>query len=128
MGYFVCRRACLLLLLALMTALVVTVALPALALGAAPQDPLTLQQVNDIMKGEISGQKALENAAYVYRGWRNTGGPWFNQVEAWIASQLDDMGFTPGEGSSDNCYWIQSDYTQRQRLDAAVPLHADRRP
>ena len=85
-------------------------ALPALALGATPQDPLTLQQVNDVMKGEISGQKALENAAYVYRGWRNTGGPWFNQVEDWIVGQLDDIGFTSGEGTSDNCYWIQSDY------------------
>ena len=110
MRYFVRRRASLLLLLALMTALVVTMALPALALGAAPEDPLTLQQVNDIMKGEVSGQKALENAAYVYRGWRNTGGPWFNQVEDWIVGELDDMGFTPGEGSSDNCYWIQKDY------------------
>ena len=111
MGYFVCRRARLLLLLALLAAVVVPAALPALALGSAPQDPLTLQQVNDIMKDEVSGQKALENAAYVYRGWRTAGGPWFNQVETWIASQLDDMGFTPGEGSSDYCYWIQNDYT-----------------
>ena len=23
---------------------------------------------------------------------------------------MDDIGFTPGEGSSDNCYWIESDY------------------
>ena len=112
MGYFVRRRACLLLLLALMAVVVVAAALPALALGAPhSRTRLTLQQVNDVMKGEISGQKALENSAYVYRGWRTAGGPWFNQVETWIASQLDDMGFTPGEGSSDNCYWIQSDYT-----------------
>ena len=61
------------------------------------------------MSPELSGQKALENVAYVYRGGRSTAGPWFNQVETWIMSQLDAIGFTAGENSSNDCYWIQQD-------------------
>ena len=109
MGYFVCRRARLL-LLALMAAVVVTVALPALAFGATPQDPLTLQQIKTVVQGELSGQKALESSAYVYRGWRVNGGPWFNNVIDWLSADLAGMGFTAGEGSSADSYWVQKDY------------------
>ncbi len=109
MDYFFGKRVRLLFIV-LVAAAVAAMGLPAAALGSTPHEPLTLQQIHDVMQHEVSGQKALENAAYAYRGWRNTGGPWFNQVENWIADQLDDMGFTPGEGSSDYCYWIQNDY------------------
>ena len=85
-------------------ALTTAVTLPGTASGAGIRDSMTLQQVNDIMKGEISGQKALENSAFVYRGWRNTGGPWFNRVETWIEGQMTDLGFTEVEGSRDNRY------------------------
>src|SRR5450759_4274592 len=98
------------LLALLIAALMTAVTLPGAAAGAATRDSMSLQQIHDIMNPEISGQKALDNVAYVYRGWRNTGGPWFDQVETWIEGQLGDMGFTQGEGSSDNAYWIQSDY------------------
>jgi hypothetical protein len=97
-------------LLALLgVALSTAVALPGTALGVDPSQPMTLQQINDVMSGELSGQNALANVAYVYRGGRSTAGPWFNQVETWIMSQLGAMGFTSGENSSDDCYWIQED-------------------
>ena len=94
----------------LVAALTTAVVLPGTAAGAATRDSMTLQQIHDIMAPELSGQKALDNVAYVYRGWRNTGGPWFDQVETWIEGQMADLGFTEGEGSSDYSYWIQSDY------------------
>lgn len=98
------------LLALLIAALMTAVTLPGTAAGAATRDSMTLQQIHDIMAPELSGQKALDNVAYVYRGWRNTGGPWFDQVETWIEGQMGDLGFTEGENSSDYSYWIQSDY------------------
>jgi hypothetical protein len=109
MGNLVKRRVGLLLALALLAAVAAAVALPGIALGSVPDDPPSLQQVYDVMSNELSGQKALESVAYVYRGWRTTAGPWFNQVETWITSQLDALGFTQGENSSNDCYWIQED-------------------
>ena len=75
------------LLALLIAALMTAVTLPGTAAGAATRDSMTLQQVHDIMAPEVSGQKALDNVAYVYRGWRNTGGPWFDQVETWIEAR-----------------------------------------
>jgi len=98
------------LLALLIAALMTAVTLPGTAAGAGTRDSMSLQQIHDIMNPEISGQKALDNVAYVYRGWRNTGGPWFDQVETWIEGQMAGLGFTEGENSSDYSYWIQSDY------------------
>jgi hypothetical protein len=109
MRHFACRRLCLLSVLVLSMILTVAVALPSNGFAASPGQPMTLQELHDVLNGEVSGQKALENIAYVYRGWRNNGGPWFNQVEEWIQSDLDGLGFTEGENSSDDCYWIQRD-------------------
>ena len=71
---------------------------------------MSLQEVQSIVQNELSGQKALESSAYVYRGWRVNGGPWFNNVIDWLARHLDGMGFTAGEGSSADSYWVQRDY------------------
>ncbi len=115
MGHFVCRRVCLLLLLAVVAAVVVTVALPAFALGSESPDhsPATIDQVYDIVNPEMSGDNAYANVAYVWRGWRNAGGPWFNQVMDWIGGDLASDGFVEGKTPADPTaahYWTQMDY------------------
>ena len=71
--------------------------------------PLDLKQINDLVKGEVSGQQALDNVAYVYMGWRTTGGPWYNAVLDWIAGDLKEMGFSQGIQSDGDKYWMQED-------------------
>jgi len=110
MRHFVHRRAGLLLVLALLTAVVAAAALPGMAFGGGANDPPSLQQVYDATNNELSGQNALTNVAFVYRGWRNNGGPWFNQVLDWLGTNLATYGFANGQGASGAHYWIQSDY------------------
>jgi hypothetical protein len=100
----------LLLILALLTAVVAVAALPGAAFARTTNDPMTLQEVQNVIQNELSGQEALENTAYVYRGWRVNGGTWFNGVVDWLSADLAGMGFTPNENSSNDAYWIQSDY------------------
>jgi hypothetical protein len=106
------RRSGLLFLLALLLAVVAAAMLPGFVSRAAATDPPppSLAQVYDIVNGELSGQNALTNVAYVYRGWRNNGGPWFNQVVDWLGSNLATYGFANGQGAPGAHYWIQSDY------------------
>ena len=77
----VIRRSGVLLALALLAVIVAAAALPGIASGASTGDPMSLQEIKTVVQGELSGQKALESSAYVYRGWRVNGGPWFNNVD-----------------------------------------------
>ena len=78
--------------------------------SAAGPPPTPLDEVHGIVNGEVSGQNALANVAYIYRGWRNNGGTWFNGCVDWLGSSLADMGFANGQGAAGPHYWIQSDY------------------
>lgn len=79
---------------------------------ASVPDALTLQQIYDVAKGELSADNALKNVAYPYLGWRTNGGPWFNACEDWLASQLKNMKFTEGKATDGDKYWIQKDITE----------------
>jgi len=59
------------------------------------------------VKGEASAQQALDNVAYVYMGWRTSGGPWYNAVLDWIAEELGEMGFSQGMEFEGDKYWMQ---------------------
>jgi hypothetical protein len=79
---------------------------------AAPKKPLDVQSLNlktiqEIVASELDEQKALENVAYTYLGWRTNGGPWFNAVLDWIGEELESIGFTEGIDASGAKYWNQ---------------------
>lgn len=69
--------------------------------------PLDLKQINDLVRPEVSSQQAIDNVAYVYMGWRTSGGPWYNAVLDWIAGDLKEMGFSQGIQSDGDKYWMQ---------------------
>jgi hypothetical protein len=100
------------LLFVLLVAIAAATVLPGVVRSASATGPppATLDQVNSIVRGEVSGQNALANVAYVYRGWRNNGGPWFNAALDWLGTSLAGMGFANGQGASGAHYWVQSDY------------------
>lgn len=90
-------------------ALVLAALTPAAAIAGDKPIPKSLGAVVDAASHEIDAQQALAAVAYPYLGWRNNGGPWFNEVLVWLAENLDDYGFTNGQGSSGDRYWFQED-------------------
>ena len=102
------------LLALLVAALSIAAALPGTGSAATPDPaPATLDQVYNVVNPEMSGDNAFANVAYIWRGWRNAGGPWFNQVMSWIGGDLASYGFVEGKTPADpNAahYWTQMDY------------------
>lgn len=96
------------LVLAIVALTAAAVAVPA---GAATKKPVPVS-LNEIIRAagaEMNAQNALSNVAYPYLGWRNNGGPWFNNVIDWLGSSLNDYGFAEGKGQASDKYWIQED-------------------
>ena len=96
------------LVLAIASLAAAAVAAPA---GAAPNKPVPAS-LNEIIRAagaEMDAQNALSNVAYPYLGWRNNGGPWFNNVIDWLGTSLDDYGFAQGKDLAGDKYWVQED-------------------
>jgi hypothetical protein len=115
MRTFVHKHSGTLFLLALVLALVLAVVAPSTASVAAAESPppTPIDQLYNVVNPEVSGANAFANVAYVWRGWRNAGGPWFNQVMGWIGDQLATDGFVSGKTPADPTaahYWTQMDY------------------
>ena len=79
--------------------------------GAASKKPVPVS-LNEIIRAagaEMDAQNALSNVAYPYLGWRNNGGPWFNNVIDWLGTSLDGYGFAEGKSQAGDKYWVQED-------------------
>ena len=105
--------------------LAVIVAAPALPGIASAGEPMSLQEVQSIVQDELSGQKALESSAYVYRGWRVNGGPWFNDVIDWLSADLRRNGLHGRRGFERRLLLGAEGLPHRRHLGAAVPFDAD---
>ena len=88
-----------------------TAAAMAAPAGAATSKPIpvTLNEIIRAADAEMSAQNALSNVAYPYLGWRNNGGPWFNNVIDWLGTSLDGYGFAQGKDQAGDKYWVQED-------------------
>ncbi|MCP4344019.1 MAG: M20/M25/M40 family metallo-hydrolase [Desulfobacterales bacterium] len=82
----------------------------------AQEDSLTLGQIYNLVKNEVDGQRALDYVAYPYLGWRNNGGPWFNNVLDWLAARLDESGYEQGSASPGDKYWFQTDIPEDEAI------------
>jgi hypothetical protein len=96
--------------------LVLTIAILTAAAMAAPAGaatskpvPVTLNEIIRAADAEMSAQNALSDVAYPYLGWRNNGGPWFNNVIDWLGTSLGDYGFVQGKDQTGDKYWVQED-------------------
>ena len=90
---------------------ILTAAAVAAPAGAATSKPIpvTLNEIIRAADAEMSAQNALSDVAYPYLGWRNNGGPWFNNVIDWLGTSLGDYGFVQGKDQMGDKFWVQED-------------------
>jgi hypothetical protein len=90
-------------------ALILATLAPSAGVAREKPIPMSLSSIIAAAAEEMDAQQALADVAYPYLGWRNNGGPWFNQVLDWLAGNLGDFGFASGKEAAGDRYWVQED-------------------